>query len=164
MCNSTGAVLTIAYVCLFAYLAESKEKRCEVQQSAFVGLLIFVTITVTVLGFNLSSPGSESEIFGIICVIAQICAFASPLAVVRTALRTRSNRYMPLPLTLAIVVNCSVWTAYGCLVVDPFVIACNAGGLVLGAAQLAVWLGLGLCCTPVEAGEAAPLTKKASAP
>ena len=58
--------------------------------------------------------------------------FASPLSAVLKVRRTRRlGDLNPLPL-VAIIANCVGWMVYGCLNRDPYVIAANEPGLLLG--------------------------------
>ncbi|KAG2445268.1 hypothetical protein HYH02_008735 [Chlamydomonas schloesseri] len=68
---------------------------------------------------------------GLGCIIAFLM-FVSPL---KTVLQVRANKHLgdlnPLPL-VAIIANCAGWLIYGCINADPYVIAANEPGLLLG--------------------------------
>jgi len=157
VCNLFGVVLQVAYLGVFISFANER-RRPQITGGALLGLAVVAAVCVPALAINIDHDGVASDVLGYATVVAGVTAFASPLAVLSTVLRTRSVRYMPLPLTLMIFINCSVWTAYGLLTGDPFVIVSNLSGAVLGAIQLAVYVAVTQCCTPLEgASEVSPL-------
>lgn len=68
---------------------------------------------------------------GLGCIIA-FGMFVSPL---KAVLQVRKDKYLgdlnPLPL-IAIIANCTGWLLYGCINRDPYVIAANEPGFLLG--------------------------------
>jgi solute carrier family 50 protein (sugar transporter) len=78
---------------------------------------------------------------GLGCVVA-LTMFASPLQAVLLA-RKQNNLgdLNPIPF-VAIIANCICWIVYGCINTDPYVIAANQPGLLLGAFMSLVCYGL----------------------
>lgn len=65
-------------------------------------------------------------------VLVALSMFASPLSAVLSIKKAkRLGAFNPLPL-IAIIANCTCWMVYGCLKADPYVIAANEPGLLLG--------------------------------
>ena len=78
---------------------------------------------------------------GIFCMLM----FASPLAALRSVLQTRSARGIPLPLTLATILNCFLWSVAGLGEFHDFnVYFPNLLGLAFGLVQ--VWLKIFFDC------------------
>lgn len=76
-----------------------------------------------------------------ICVIM----FSGPLAAIQTVLKDKSTRSLSLPMTLATVLNCSLWFFYGFTMIhDPFVYVPNAMGLSAGIAQVLLFVKFGV--------------------
>jgi solute carrier family 50 protein (sugar transporter) len=74
---------------------------------------------------------------GRIAVAACVVMFASPLAAAKHVLKTRNASRVPLPFTLASLVNCGLWTVSGLFDMrDPAVVVPNALGLASGTLQL----------------------------
>ncbi|MCL7043889.1 hypothetical protein MKW94_013865 [Papaver nudicaule] len=68
-----------------------------------------------------------------------IVMYASPLAAMRTVVRTNSVEYMPFFLSLFLFLNAGIWSFYAVLVKDPFLGVPNAIGFILGIVQLAIY-------------------------
>jgi solute carrier family 50 protein (sugar transporter) len=160
VCNLAGIALQIAYLSIFISYANER-RRPRITGGALLGLGVVLAVCIPALAVNANHDGAATDILGFATVIAGIVAFASPLAVLSTVLRTRSVRYMPLPLTLMIFINCTLWIAYGALTRDPFVIVSNGAGAALGCIQLVVYVTVVRCYTPLEgASEVSPLKGK----
>ncbi|GAX74934.1 hypothetical protein CEUSTIGMA_g2380.t1 [Chlamydomonas eustigma] len=78
---------------------------------------------------------------GLGCVVA-LTMFASPLQAVLSA---KKGKFLgdlnPIPF-VAIIANCICWMVYGCLNKDPYVIAANEPGMLLGVFMSLVCYGL----------------------
>lgn len=83
-------------------------------------------------------------IIGNLAVLFCIAMFGSPLASLTTVLKTKSAQSIPLPFTLATVVNCILWTVAGIFQMkDMKVYFPNILGLAFGLAQVALKLVFG---------------------
>lgn len=54
-----------------------------------------------------------SQLIGNTAVVFCLLMFASPLSALKTVLRMRSARSIPLPFTLATILNCFLWSVAG---------------------------------------------------
>ena len=81
----------------------------------------------------------QSSVMGIFCIIANVVMYGSPLVAASEVFRSKSVEYMPLSLTLGMVVCSMTWMSYGILGSDPFVIVPNAIGVALGFAQVGLY-------------------------
>lgn len=143
--NAIGAVLELSYVCVYArYADRSKRASCL---CAMIVAAIFVSV-VDVLGFavvgraGFPKIGDDSRgmsFIGLVAALLNIAMYVSPLSVVSTVIETRSVRYMPLGLTLAMLFTSTTWISYSVMVGDLVVFVPNFIGLVLGVLQLTVY-------------------------
>ena len=62
--------------------------------------------------------------------------YAAPLTTVKEVILTRNSRSLYLPLAVANTVNGSAWFVYGIALSDPYLMAPNGVGALLGALQL----------------------------
>lgn len=118
--NVFGCLLELSYVLFFIAYSPTARRRMRM-------ILAFLAATVTlvalaafalVLGPNLPlKPWPDPDatktttVLGLICTVLNICMYASPLAVVRTVIRLRSVRPMPLLLTLGCMLCSGCWFA-----------------------------------------------------
>jgi len=86
-----------------------------------------------------------ANIIGTVAVGVCIVMFTGPLAAMKTVLQDRSTKTLSLPMTIATVVNCSLWTYYGAAMInDSFIWFPNALGLASGLAQVALFARFGI--------------------
>ena len=80
-----------------------------------------------------------ASLVGNVAVVFCLLMFASPLSALKTVLRTRSARSIPLPFTLATVLNCFLWSVAGLGEFRDFNIYFpNLLGLAFGLIQVAL--------------------------
>lgn len=157
-CNFIGVLLNIFYLGIFLGYADGPRRIAILTATATALALVVATVGGAVTYERSGHTGSAAVIVGYACVVGVVFAFGSPLAIVRTVVRTRSVRYMPLPLTVAIALNTAVWTLHGIFTTEIFVLVTNSAGLALGIVQLVVYVAVACCCKPVDGvGEETPL-------
>jgi solute carrier family 50 (sugar transporter) len=82
-----------------------------------------------------------AEIIGTMGVVFCVAMFASPLSALKSVLATKSAKSIPLPFTLAAIVNCFLWSVVGLMDMKDFnIYAPNLLGLLFGLIQLALKL------------------------
>ena len=97
-------------------------------------ILIFTTLISMTLPSKKASP-----IIGLEGVIICMILFASPLSAIKKVIATKSSKSIPLPFTIAVLINTICWIVYGTMdLKDPNIYAPNALGLVCSLAQLAL--------------------------
>ena len=80
-----------------------------------------------------------ASLVGNVAVVFCLLMFASPLSALKTVLRTRSAKSIPLPFTLATVLNCFLWSVAGLGEFHDFNIYFpNLLGLAFGLIQVAL--------------------------
>uniref|UniRef100_A0A7S2SSR1 Sugar transporter SWEET1 n=1 Tax=Rhizochromulina marina TaxID=1034831 RepID=A0A7S2SSR1_9STRA len=96
----------------------------------------------------------------ILCVVM----FSGPLASVQTILKERSTRSLPLPFTIAVSINCTLWTIYGAFVAnDPFLYVPSLMGILSAAVQLSLFARFG-CNSSPSSSPPPPLIHKVTSP
>ena len=141
-CNGLGLFLGIGYFYTFAQYAKAATNLpgtvLQHQQ------LCVVSAVLTLFLWSQSAVAT----IGHIGLVFNILLFASPLAALRVVLETRSARSIPLPFTIACIVNCYLWFVNP----DPNIYTPNGIGLLLSLIQLALKLYFGDGKMPKEDG------------
>ncbi|KAB1201137.1 Bidirectional sugar transporter SWEET7 [Morella rubra] len=135
--NGSGTAIELIYIILFLIYSD-KQKRVKVLLVLLVELLFIGIVTVLVL--TLAHTHKErSLIVGIICIVFNVMMYASPLAVMKIVITTKSVEFMPFFLSFASFANGIAWTAYGFIRFDPFIVVPNGVGALFGLAQLILY-------------------------
>ncbi|XP_043710628.1 bidirectional sugar transporter SWEET16-like [Telopea speciosissima] len=135
--NGAGTFLQFIYVTLFLIYApkETKVKSMKlvaVLNIGFFGLVVGLSLLVIHRGLRLT-------VVGTICAGLTLGMYASPLAAMRTVIKTKSVEYMPFSLSFFLFLNGGVWSVYAVLVKDFFVGIPNIIGFFLGSLQLVIY-------------------------
>lgn len=134
--NFTGATIETIYVLVFIIFAPKKGRK---KMLVLLGLVIAVFATVVLVSL-LALHGKGRKLFcGLAATIFSICMYASPLAIMRLVIKTKSVEYMPFFLSLFVFLCGTSWFIYGLLGRDPFVAVPNGFGCGLGALQLILY-------------------------
>lgn len=149
--NSTGIlkmekkiwVTNMISTILGAYYSSQFVKFCSPKASNLPGtksqhklfstiIMLFTVLSAVVLPVQLSS-----QMIGLMGVFFCIILFGSPLSSLKEVIATKSAKSIPLPFTLACVMNCLLWSIFGTFEVKDFNIYFpNILGLLLGLVQL----------------------------
>jgi solute carrier family 50 (sugar transporter) len=107
----------------------------QLQHIQGMAALCIVTLFLA-MGPILNDP---TELIGNLSVLFCVALFGSPLAALKSVLITKSSASIPLPFTLATVVNCFLWSVAGLFEMnDANVYVPNLLGLTFGLAQVAL--------------------------
>ena len=90
----------------------------------------------TVLGLSGASATTISSVLGLFASGLFVILAGSPLSTIKSVMRTKNSSSILGALTLAQVINTSLWSAYGLAIRDRFVWGPNVVGLGLGLIQL----------------------------
>lgn len=82
---------------------------CEV---ALFALVVIVTMLAIPEHKMVINRPMRAVVVGVICDVFNVIMYSSPLFIVRDVIRTKSVKYMPLPLSAANFLNGVCWTAY----------------------------------------------------
>ena len=97
-----------------------------------------------------------ADVLGYTGCTAAVILMASPLAVLKNVVETKSTANLPFIPTCMIIANASTWTGYGALVVhNPIIWFPNALGLCAGLTQMACFAKYGMPPPAPVAAEAA---------
>ena len=141
--NGIGLLLALFYFMKFARYAPLKSPtipgsiRQHIQATAMVVAGTFGIV-------YLSPITDPAAVIGNIAVLFCVAMFGSPLAALQTVLQTKSAKSIPLPFTLATVLNCLLWSTYGYWgMKDVNIYVPNLLGLGFGLAQVALRVTFG---------------------
>lgn len=103
-------------------------------------------IATGVIGAAVALPTEAAQnVIGIVGDAIVIAMFGGPLAAIKTVVKDKSTKSLPLTFTLAAFVNCSLWTIYGSMVVgDIYIWLPNLLGLASSIAQLGLFAKYGV--------------------
>lgn len=150
--NGIGLLFAVYYILKFVRYAPAKSPTLpgSIRQHINVNLAIMVGILV-VLFSPLNHP---ADFIGNLAVFFCVAMFGSPLAALKTVLQTKSAKSIPLPFTLATVLNCFLWSVFGLLDMrDVNIYLPNLLGLAFGFAQVALKFLYGDGASAVETSE-----------
>ena len=137
--NTSAAILGTLYTAVFA---RYKPKGLSlVPHMTVVGCLLIAVITI-VLMFDEHSAKRHIGLLG--CTIG-VVMFSGPLGAIRSILRDKSTRSLPLAFTVASFLCCVAWSGYGWLVIDDaYIYVPNLLGLTASLVQLSLFVVYGV--------------------
>lgn len=141
--NGTGLILSIYYVLVFTRFCPKASPtlpgtvKQHLQGCAFIiGSTLLVAVALP--------TAQAAAMIGNVGVVLCVAMFASPLAALKTVCETKSAISIPLPFTIAAVINCFLWSVTGWFLMNDFVIwAPNLLGLSFGLVQVGLKLYYG---------------------
>mmetsp|Transcript_30486 Transcript_30486/g.35027 ORF Transcript_30486/g.35027 Transcript_30486/m.35027 type:complete len:235 (+) Transcript_30486:66-770(+) len=80
----------------------------------------FLLMTLTVLMATQLSKGIATDLVGKLAVFLCVILFISPLSTLKTVIATKSAKSIPLPFTLACMMNCFLWSIAGIFEMKDF--------------------------------------------
>ncbi|KAK8479006.1 hypothetical protein V6N13_131001 [Hibiscus sabdariffa] len=136
--NGFGVAVELIYVVLFLIFAPP---RIRAKTGILFGVLDvgFVAATVVVTKLVVQGDQMRINVIGLLCAGFNIIMYVSPLAAMKTVVRSKSVEYMPFLLSLFVFLNGAIWTLYAALAKDIFLGVPNGIGLLLGIAQLLLY-------------------------
>ncbi|KAK4354559.1 hypothetical protein RND71_026753 [Anisodus tanguticus] len=135
--NGTGLAIEVVYLTLFLLYSE-RNKRMKVSL-IIVGEIIFLASLAIIVLTLVQTHKKRSTIVGSICIAGNILMYASPLAVMKLVITSKSVEFMPFFLSLFSVLNGVSWTTYALIRLDAFILVPNSMGTALGLAQLLLY-------------------------
>mmetsp|Transcript_19702 Transcript_19702/g.32379 ORF Transcript_19702/g.32379 Transcript_19702/m.32379 type:complete len:236 (-) Transcript_19702:660-1367(-) len=101
-------------------------------------LVIVIGFLWTVLCLIMLYQSSEvaRKVVGIVATTMAMALFLSPLVTMLTVIKEKDSASINRGFMIAQIINCGMWSLYGLVIVDPFVIIPNVFGFGLGIAQL----------------------------
>mmetsp|Transcript_24467 Transcript_24467/g.37695 ORF Transcript_24467/g.37695 Transcript_24467/m.37695 type:complete len:336 (+) Transcript_24467:14-1021(+) len=133
--NGVGCVLGCAYY--YGYTHSNCPPKTA--STHFRGIMSVILGTVS-LACTLPTDTAASLI-GTSGVVFCIALFASPLSALKTVIETKSAKSIPLPFTIACIINCGSWSILGLMdMKDVNIYLPNLLGLACGLVQVALKL------------------------
>lgn len=137
--NGIGLFQFVAYVSIFMVYAKSRTREFL---RLIMALLLFEVILI--LSFEGIVPRFgdgklKSRVSGLVTDVLNILLYGSPLIVMRKVIRTKSVKYMPLPMSVLTLVICILWSTQAIFISNMTVLVPNAVGTLLGVAQLILY-------------------------
>lgn len=135
-CNGINLVLGIYYLVNYIEFAPTASPTLPGSIHQHIQAVL-VTLVGTIVLILLPVMNDPAWLIGKVGMCIGVLLFASPLAVLRVVITTKSARSIPLPFTIASTINCLLWTVFGIWQVeDPNIYIPNALGLGFSLAQL----------------------------
>ncbi|XP_004252656.1 bidirectional sugar transporter SWEET7 [Solanum lycopersicum] len=135
--NGTGFGIEVVYLMLFLLYSE-KKKRIKIFLIIISEIIFLVSLAIFVLTL-VQTHKKRSTIVGSICIVGNILMYASPLAIMKLVITSKSVEFMPFFLSLFSFLNGVSWTAYALIRLDAFILVPNSMGTALGLAQLLLY-------------------------
>lgn len=149
--NLSAFLLGLYYIRTFVkYSPSDAVKRLRnLVKTSLLAFLLFVLPCIMIL----SASRAKLVLGSAGCAIAVIM-FAGPLGAIKTVLRERNTKSLPVGFVFASIINCVLWILYGTLVkTDKFIWAPNALGLLAACLQLFLVIWFGICTTDSRLAE-----------
>lgn len=134
--NIAGCIGSIGYVLGILPLLQSNKPALRKTQGLLFSGAAATLCLWTFLAVSGASIAKSSSVLGYFASALFVVLSGSPLLTIKSVVANKNSGSILGPLTVAQVVNSSLWTAYGFAVQNTFVWGPNIVGLVLGLAQL----------------------------
>ncbi|XVF58093.1 hypothetical protein PTKIN_Ptkin07bG0034500 [Pterospermum kingtungense] len=135
--NSVGLVIELIYLTIYVIYANDNKKRARVFYILLAEAVF--TVVIVVIGMLAFDFKNRSLFVGVICDVFNIIMYASPLAIWKKVITTKSVEYMPFWLSVANFANGVIWTTFGLIKIDVFILISNGLGSIFGAIQLGLY-------------------------
>ncbi|CAM8925619.1 unnamed protein product [Rhodiola kirilowii] len=136
--NSVRIVIAIVYILIFIKYA-TKAARMSIVNHLLLNLGVLLLLALSAQ-FIVKKEATRVMFLGWVCVAYSIAVFAAPFGVIRQVIRTKSVEFMPLGLSLFLTINAVMWSVYGLLHKDLYIAIPNVLGVLLGIAQLVLYM------------------------
>lgn len=123
---------------LFILNTENKKKKTTLILLVLAEILVVAIALALVLTLTHTSK-TRTLIFGLLGDVSGVLMYASPLAVMKQVIKTKSVEYMPFAISAFCFGSAVIWTIYAICPFDPYVVAPNGIGCFLGLAQLVLY-------------------------
>lgn len=142
--NSFGLVLGWAYFLSFIRHAPTKSTTLPGSVNQHFQVILALLLATTLAATLLTDRKLAISLIGSVGVLLAILLAASPLAALKTVLTARSAQSIPLPFTLAALVNGFLWAGFGIFALgDINIYLPNVLGFLCALAQLALKIKFG---------------------
>lgn len=130
--NAFGVITNHFYVLIFIICLNTSSFK-KISYSSFFLVCSMINIICFQYYFN------NEELLGSIACTMNICMFFSQLQKIIEVFKYKDNSYIPMGISVCIAFSSSIWTTYGILTNDKFVIIPNIIGIVLSLFQIVLF-------------------------
>lgn len=135
--NFIGAAFAAVFVLLFIIFASSQGRR---NKMLFRLALVLIVVSAVVLVSLFALHGKGRKLFcGFVATTFCVLMYGAPLDVAVTVIKTKSVENMPLLVSFFVLLTSTLWSVYGLLGHDLFVLVPNLLGCALGAMQMVIY-------------------------
>ncbi|KAH9539468.1 hypothetical protein CY35_15G059700 [Sphagnum magellanicum] len=134
--NGAGLALEAIYISIHLFYGTA-DSRKKVGGATFMVVVTYVIMAICVM-WKVALENRELVV-GSICVVVNILMYAAPLTIMRNVIKTKSVVSMPIGLSVASFFNGLIWTAYGGIKGDKFILIPNGLGLLFCISQFILY-------------------------
>lgn len=133
VCNSIGIFTNHIYLSVYIFYLDYKFGL----KSILILVLYATSLAIFIISYILIS---NAQLVGSIAMIMNIFMFFSPLQNIAKVFELKDNSFIPIEISVCLVLNCITWLTYGILKkVDYFIIIPNGIGLIINLYQIYLW-------------------------
>ncbi|XP_045821793.1 bidirectional sugar transporter SWEET7b-like [Trifolium pratense] len=144
--DGVGFVFQFVYLTIFYVYANNKGRKKLLLYLLIEAIFFAAIVIITMLALHDTKRSSVVGILGVLCAIFNAMSYVSALTIMPKVIKTKSVKYMPLCLSLAIFLDGSVWTIYYLMspidLIHPFgfyVMISTGIGAISGLVQLILY-------------------------
>ncbi|XP_022773687.1 bidirectional sugar transporter SWEET7b-like [Durio zibethinus] len=135
--NSIGLGIELIYLTIYFIYANDQSKRRRI--GIFLLIEVLFTAVIVVIAMLAFKFRHRHLFVGVVCDVFNIIMYASPLAIWKKVITTKSVEYMPFWLSVAGLANGICWTIYALIKLDVFILVSNGLGAIFGFIQLGLY-------------------------
>lgn len=135
-----GSILGFTYSAIFVRFTEYRARAFKICAVFLIPLsLIAMYAVLAANGATGQSRASTGNVFGWLAVTTTFVFYSSPLAKIRTVLRTKSSVTIPVGMCVMAAINNALWLTYAALKHDQFLFIPNIICCALGIFQVVLY-------------------------
>ncbi|EPS65273.1 hypothetical protein M569_09501, partial [Genlisea aurea] len=136
--NAFGCAVETVYIVIFIVYANRKERILALKMvfADALGLGSIVIVTMAAV----KSKKHRVKVVGWISMVFATLVFVAPLSVMRKVIQTRSAEFLPITLSVALLLVAIIWFVYGFLLHDVYIMAPNILGFMFAIAQIILYV------------------------
>ena len=139
VCNIIGIWLGIYYVIITYSFSSIKQQHLIMNALMSTLMLIFIASILSFLVLK-DYPTFKTYPLGLTGAMIQLMFYIAPLLNMRYVIKSRNSSSIHLPLSIMSVVTCGIWTLYGIVLVDWWILSTNIMSLLFSLLQLTLRL------------------------
>ena len=133
-CNMIGFVLNLFY--LIMYIEFCDYSRCKKIMLNFSCLFYLLISTYLMFTFK-----NNQDHIALAAMIINIISFVTPLQKISEVMKTKDNTYIPIGVSICLLLNCIFWCLFGmCKNFNYYIIIPNFIGIILACAQIIIYI------------------------